>query len=320
LGLDPPEVVSVALLCPGQGAQRVGMAKDLAESFPAAREAIEAVDDALGFALSKVMWEGPEDLLTRTDHAQPAILAHSAAVWAVVRERLAPSVRAAAGHSLGEYSAYLMADALDLADAARLVRRRGELMRAAGDARPGTMAAVMGMDPDRVAGLCAEASTSGEVAVAANLNAPDQTVISGDPAAVARAGALAKAAGAKRVLPLKVSGAFHSPLMEPPAREFAADLAGVALRTPAFPVVANASATPVSTVEEARRLLAAQLTSPVRWIEGVRRLAEVAGTGVRFVELGPGTALTGLARRILAASETQNLGTAAEVAAFLEVR
>jgi [acyl-carrier-protein] S-malonyltransferase len=311
-------VVNVALLCPGQGAQRVGMAKDLAEAFPAARQAIAAVDDALGFALSRVMWDGPEDLLTRTDHAQPAILAHSAAVWAVVRERLAPSVRCAAGHSLGEYSAYLMAGALGLAEAARLVRRRGELMRTAGDARRGTMAAVMGMDPEQVAALCAQASTAAEVAVAANLNAPDQTVISGDPGAVARASDLLRAAGAKRVLPLKVSGAFHSPLMEPPAREFAADLAGAALGTPAFPVVANASATPVTGAAEARELLAEQLTSPVRWVASVHRLAEVAGAGARFVEVGPGTVLAGLVRRILPASETRTLGTAAEVAAFLE--
>jgi [acyl-carrier-protein] S-malonyltransferase len=294
------------------------MAKDLAETFPAARAAIAAVDDALGFALSTVMWAGPEALLTRTDHAQPAILAHSAAVWAVVRERLAPLVRCAAGHSLGEYSAYLMAGSLDLAEAARLVRRRGELMRAAGDARPGTMAAVLGLPPDRVAMLCEQASTATEVAVAANLNAPDQTVISGDPAAVGRAGELLQAAGAKRVLPLKVSGAFHSPLMVLPAREFAVDLAGVPFRGPAFPIVANASATPVYTGDEARRLLDAQLTSPVRWIEGVRRLAEVAGAGVRFVEVGPGTVLAGLARRILPGCETLNLGTAAEVAAFME--
>ena len=311
-------MVSVALLCPGQGAQRVGMARDLVETFPEAREAIAAVDDALGNKLSKVMWEGPEDVLTRTDHAQPAILAHSAAVWAVARGRLAPFVCAAAGHSLGEYSAYLMAGSLGLAEAVRLVRRRGELMRAAGDARPGTMAAVMGLAPERVAALCAEASTAAEVAVAANLNAPDQTVISGDPAAIGRATALLKAAGAKRVLPLKVSGAFHSPLMEPPAREFAADLADAAMQAPVFPVVANASATAVATAEEARRLLGEQLTSPVRWIEGVRKLAEIAGPGVRFVELGPGTVLSGLARHILGDCETQNLGTAAEVVAFLE--
>lgn len=310
--------MNVALLCPGQGAQRVGMGRDLAEAFPAAREAFAALDEALGFALTTVMWEGPEELLTSTDHAQPAILAHTVAVWEVVRGKLAGQVAAAAGHSLGEYSAYVAAGALGAADAVRLVRRRGELMRAAGDARPGTMAAVMGLDAERVAALCREASTGAEVAVAANLNAPDQTVISGDPAAVARAGALLKAAGAKRVLPLKVSGAFHSPLMAPPAERFASFLARLALRAPGFPVVANASASVVTDPDEARRLLAAQLTSPVRWVEGVRRLAEMAGPGVRFVEIGPGAVLTGLAKRVVNRCETLNLGTAAEVAAYLE--
>lgn len=310
--------MNVALLCPGQGAQRVGMGKDLAVAFPAARDTFAVIDEALGFSLSAVMWEGPEAMLTRTDHAQPAILAHSAAAWAVVKEKLAGQVAAAAGHSLGEYSAYVAAGSLGVAEAARLVRRRGELMRAAGDVRPGTMAAVMGLDADRVAAICREASTGGEVAVAANLNAPDQTVISGDPAAVARAGDLLKAAGAKRVLPLKVSGAFHSPLMAPPAAQFALDLEAVELGSPAFPVVANASATVVREPAEARRLLAAQLTSPVRWVEGVRKLAELAGVNARFVEIGPGTALTGLAKRIVGGSDSVNLGTAAEVAAYLE--
>ncbi len=294
------------------------MGKDLAEAFPAARDTFAAIDDALGFALSQVMWEGPEDLLTRTDHAQPAILAHSAAVWAVVGGRLAGTVAAAAGHSLGEYSAYVAAGALDLRDAARLVRRRGDLMRSAGEARPGTMAAVMGLDADQVTRACREASTAGEVVVAANFNAPDQTVISGDPGAVTRAGALLKAAGAKRVIPLRVSGAFHSPLMEPAARAFAADLDAAAVRPPAFPVVANASAEPVRDAATARRRLAEQLTSPVRWVEGVRRLADVAGAGARFVEIGPGSVLTGLAKRIVEGCATVNLGTAAEVASFVE--
>jgi [acyl-carrier-protein] S-malonyltransferase len=313
-------VVNVALLCPGQGAQRVGMGKDLAEAFPAARDVFAAVDDALGVALSRVMWEGPEERLTSTDNAQPAILAHSAAVWAVVGPRLEGRIVAGAGHSLGEYSAYLAAGALGVAEAARLVRRRGELMRAAGDARPGSMAAVMGLDADRVAALCREASGGGEVVVAANLNAPDQTVVSGDPAAVARAAELLKAAGAKRVLPLKVSGAFHSPLMEPPAREFAGALEAAPLRDPAFPVVANATAEPVGDAATARVRLAEQLTSPVRWVEGVRRLAALGGTGLRFVEIGPGTVLSGLARRIVPGCETLALGTAGEVTAFLEAR
>ncbi len=310
--------MSVALLCPGQGAQRVGMGQDLADAYPAARETFAAIDDALGFALTRVMWEGPEDLLTRTDHAQPAILAHSAAVWAVAGRRLAGQVAAAAGHSLGEYTAYHAAAALGVAEAALLVRRRGELMRAAGDVRPGSMAAVMGLDAERVAAACREASTSAEVVVAANLNAPDQIVVSGDPPAVARAGELLKAAGAKRVIPLKVSGAFHSPLMEPAAREFGVELDAARLRDPAFPVVANASAEPVRDAATARRRLAEQLTSPVRWVEGVRRLAELGGDAVRFVEIGPGNVLSGLARRILPDAQTLALGTAAEVAAFLE--
>ncbi|HXY68597.1 MAG TPA: ACP S-malonyltransferase [Gemmatimonadales bacterium] len=314
----PGATAAVALLCPGQGSQKVGMGKDLAEAFPEARRALEAVDEALGFRLSAVMWEGPEDLLTRTDHAQPAILAHSAAAWAVAGPKLAGRVTGAAGHSLGEYSAYVAGGALGLADAARLVRRRGELMHEAGTARPGTMAAVMGLDAGRVAAACREASGAGGVAVAANLNAPDQIVISGDPAAVELAGTLLKAAGAKRVIPLKVSGAFHSPLMAPAAARLGEALAAAPLGDPAFPVVANASAEPVRTAAAAREQLAEQLTSPVRWVESVQALGRLAGEGATFVEVGPGAVLTGLAKRIVAGCRTLNLGTAAEVRAFLE--
>ncbi len=311
------------------------MAKDLAEAFPEARAALQAVDDALGFGLSRVMWEGPEDLLTRTDHAQPALLAHSVAVWAVVGPRLAGRVVAAAGHSLGEYSAYVTAGAIGVSDAARLVRRRGELMHEAGVVRPGTMAAVIGLPAERVAELCAAAGGAeggaGGVVVAANLNAPDQTVISGDPGAVAKAGELLKAAGAKRVLPLKVSGAFHSPLMAPAAARFSEALEAVPLAPPAFPVVANATAEAVRDPAAARRLLAAQLTSPVRWVETVRTLLELGarvggggggggedGGGPTFIEIGPGSVLSGLVKRVAGAARTECLGTAAEVAAFLE--
>jgi [acyl-carrier-protein] S-malonyltransferase len=311
-------VVNVALLCPGQGAQKVGMGKDLAEAFPAARAAFAAVDEALGFSLSRVMWEGPEDLLTRTDHAQPAILTHSAAVWAVVGSSLAPRVAAAAGHSLGEYSAYVAAGSFSAAAGAGLVRRRGELMHEAGTARPGTMAAVMGLDAEIVARTCAEASRGDDVVVAANLNGPDQTVISGAPPAVERAGALLKAAGAKRVIPLKVSGAFHSPLMAPAQRGLAEALATAPLIAPRFPIVANASAQPVRDVRAAREQLSAQLTSPVRWVESVRRLAELAGGAPTFVEIGPGAVLTGLAKRVVPGAPTVTIGTAAEVRAFLE--
>lgn len=303
------------LLFPGQGAQRVGMGKDLADAFPEARATFEAIDTALGESLSGVMWEGPEERLQLTEHAQPAILAHSAAVLAVAGPRLG-TVAGAAGHSLGEYSAYLAAGALSLVEAARLLRMRGELMRDAGERRPGAMAAVLGLATEQVEQACRESSTPGEVAVAANLNAPDQTVISGDPAAVQRAGEACKAAGGKRVIPLKVSGAFHSPLMAPAAGGLRAALAEAHFAEPGFPVVANASAEPVRTALEARRLLAEQLTAPVRWVDCVRRLAALA-PGARFLELGPGAVLGGLLKRILPDPSYTALGTAPELEAFL---
>jgi len=308
--------VKVVLLCPGQGAQRVGMGKDLAERFPAAREVFEAVDEALGFGLSRLAWDGPEADLTLTHNAQPAILAHTLAVHAAVGDRLQPV--AAAGHSLGEYSAYATAGSLALADAARLVRRRGELMLEAGRGRPGTMAAVLGLAGEAVGDACREASAAGEVAVAANFNAPDQTVISGDPAAVERAGERCKAAGAKRVLPLKVSGAFHSPLMAPAQEDLKAELERVAFADPRFPVIANAAAQPARDAKTARRLLGEQLTAPVRWVEGMRMAAEVAGSGVTFLEMGPGSVLTGLVKRILPQAAALSLATADDVERFLE--
>lgn len=308
--------MNAVLLCPGQGAQRVGMGKDLAERFPAAREVFEAVDRALGVPLSRVAFEGPEAELTLTHNAQPAILTHTLAVHAVVREALRPV--GAAGHSLGEYSAYVTAGSLSLQDAARLVRRRGELMLEAGKRRPGAMAAVLGLAGEAVTQACREASTDREVAVAANLNAPDQTVISGDPAAVERAGANCKAAGARRVMPLKVSGAFHSPLMEPARRGLEAELERATFSDPAFPVVANASAGPVRDAVTARRLLGEQLTAPVRWVEGMRAAVALAGPGVTFVEMGPGNVLGGLLKRIAPDAGSVSLGTADEVQRFLE--
>ena len=303
------------LMCPGQGAQKVGMGKDLAERFPRARETFERIDDALGLRLSRLMWEGPEAELTLTHNAQPAILAHSAAVFAVLRDRLA-DVAAALGHSLGEYSAYVAAGALDAAAAARLVRRRGELMLEAGARRPGTMAAVLGLDTAEVEAACAEASTGGEVAVAANLNAPDQTVISGDPAAVARAGEGCRARGAKRVLPLKVSGAFHSPLMQPAVPGLREALLAADFSEPRFPVIANASAAPVRTAAEAVAQLTAQLTAPVRWVDCVREAARLQ-PGAGFIELGPGNVLAGLLKRIVPGASCASLGTAADVDKFL---
>jgi [acyl-carrier-protein] S-malonyltransferase len=308
--------VVTVLLFPGQGAQKVGMARDLAEHFPAAKATLDRIDAALGSPRSSRMWNGPEEELTLTHNAQPAILAHSAAVLSVLGDRLGDVV-GAAGHSLGEYSAWVATGALDAADAARLVRRRGELMLEAGQQRPGAMAAVLGLDTAAVQASCDTASREGLGAVvAANLNAPDQTVISGDPAAVTRAGELCQVAGAKRVMALKVSGAFHSPLMEPAVVGLRAALDAVRFGEPAFPVIANATATSVQTRAEAVALLAAQLTAPVRWVDSMRRLAELH-PGARWLELGPGAVLTGLLKRIVPDVQCSAIGTAAQLDAFL---
>ena len=290
------------------------MGRDLAERFPAARAVFEQADAALDVPLSRLMWDGPERELTLTHNAQPAILVHSLAAHAVVRDYLQPV--AAAGHSLGEYTAYAVVGALGLADAVRLVRRRGELMLEAGARRPGTMAAVIGLPGERVAEICAAVSANGVVVVAANLNAPDQTVISGDPAGVERAASALTEAGARRVLPLKVSGAFHSPLMASAADGLLAALDAVALGDPAAPVVANASAEPVRDGASARRLLAEQLIAPVRWVASMQRAAALAN-GAPFLELGPGAVLAGLLKRIVPGATVTSLGTADEVDAFL---
>ncbi len=295
----------------------MGMGRDLAERFPAARDTFQTIDAALEVPLSRIMFEGPEEELTATQNAQPAILAHSAAVFAVIGARLGQAV-AAAGHSLGEYSAYVTTGALAPTEAAKLVRRRGELMHKAGTERRGTMAAVLGLPTAEVEAACTAASSSGAVVVPANLNAPDQTVISGDPGAVAKAGEACKARGAKRVMPLKVSGAFHSPLMAPAANALRLALDKADFGEPAFPVIANATAEAVKDAARARRTLADQLTAPVRWVECMQRAAEIAGEGARFIEIGPGAVLAGLARRIVPGADVVSLGTAGEVAQFLE--
>jgi [acyl-carrier-protein] S-malonyltransferase len=302
-------------MCPGQGAQKVGMGKDLADRFPAAREVFESIDDALDTPLSRLMWSGPEDELTLTHNAQPAILAHSAAVLAIVRERLGAPC-AAAGHSLGEYSAHVAAGTLTSLDAAKLVRRRGELMLEAGRQRPGTMAAVLGLDTAQVETACDDASGPDGLAVAANINAPDQTVISGDPIGVERAGANCKARGAKRVIPLNVSGAFHSPLMAPAVDGLLEALTGATFGDPVFPVIANASAEAIRSGLDAKRLLADQLTAPVRWVACMQAAAALC-PGATFIEVGPGAVLSGLLKRIVPGSKTVTLGTADEVEKFL---
>jgi len=292
------------------------MGKDLAERFPAARDAFSAVDDALDTRLTRSMWQGPEEELTLTHNAQPAILAHSLAVLAVVGARLT-SVGAAAGHSLGEYSAHVAAGTLSAVDAARLVRRRGELMLAAGKERPGAMAAVLGLATAEVQSACDESSGPEGLAVPANLNAPDQTVISGDPLGVSRAGERCKARGAKRVIPLKVSGAFHSPLMAPAVDGLREALSDATFADSAFPVIANASGEAVRTGVDAKRLLADQLTAPVRWVACMQAAVGLA-PGATFIEIGPGNVLSGLLKRIVPGAPAVTLGTADEVERFLQ--
>lgn len=303
------------LLFPGQGSQKPGMGKDLAAAFPAAREVFERADAALGAPLSALCFEGPAEELTLTHNAQPALLVHGAAVWAVVKETLASQVRGAAGHSLGEFSAYHAAGALGLEDAVRLVRRRGELMYRAGTDLPGAMAAILGDTTRTIEEICGEASAAG-VVVPANYNALEQIVISGEVAAVEKAMELAKAAGAKRALRLPVSGAFHSPLMAPAADGLADALAAARWRDPSVPIWSNVTAEAVGDAASARTLLHRQLTSPVRWVEVVRNVA-ARFPGTTFVEMGPGAVLSGLVKRLAPDCKTMTCGTVADVEALL---
>jgi [acyl-carrier-protein] S-malonyltransferase len=304
-----------AFLFPGQGSQKPGMGADLYERFPSARARFDEADAVLGFSLTEVMFgEGEETAarLRQTEITQPALYVHSLAAMAVLDER-SRAPEAAAGHSLGEYSALAATGALSFADGLRAVRRRGELMAQAGTVRPGAMAAVLGLDAAAVEKACADASTDGEVAVPANYNDPGQLVISGDPAAVARAGEAAKAAGARKVVPLPVSGAFHSPLMAF-ARDGLADaLAALAIRAPRCPVYLNVTAAPEADPEAIRARLLEQLTAPVRWAQSVQRMQADGVT--RFVEVGTGNVLSGLVKRTLGREvETATAGTAEELA------
>jgi [acyl-carrier-protein] S-malonyltransferase len=307
----------VGLLFPGQGSQFAGMGRALAQQYPAAKRVFEEADDALGFALTAVAWNGPDEALTATANAQPAILAHSIAVYAVVRDRLG-DVRMAAGHSLGEFTAWVAAGAIGFTDGVRTVRRRGELMQMSGVERPGTMAALLGLADEVVEELCRCASGGDGVCVPANYNAPGQLVISGDMVAVERAIELARAAGAKRAVRLNVSGAFHSPLMAVAEPGLEAHLAGVGFAAPAFPVVSNVTAAAVSDVAEARRLLVAQLTSPVRWTASMRTMLDAGVT--HFYEVGPGNVLTGLLRRIEKTASAAALSGPADLPAAVEAR
>jgi [acyl-carrier-protein] S-malonyltransferase len=283
---------TTAYIFPGQGSQYVGMGKDLCESFDEARKLFRLADDILGFPLSTVCYDGPEDLLKQTANTQPAIFLHSIAATRLLQHE---AVGMTAGHSLGEYTALVYAGALTFEDGLRMVRLRGELMQRACEEQRGTMAAIVGLDPARVEECCRQASAQG-IVQCANFNSPGQIVISGTVAGVTAAMELTKTAGAKMVKELVVSGAFHSPLMESARLGLQEALKIIPLRDAKIPVYANVTARGVQKAEEIRTLLVRQLISPVRWEESVR--AMIADGASAFIEIGPGKVLQGLMKRI----------------------
>jgi [acyl-carrier-protein] S-malonyltransferase len=291
---ESPNLERTALVFPGQGSQYVGMAKDWYDSSAEAKEMFGRANEILGFDIAKICFEGPEDDLRQTAVTQPAIFLHSAVAFSLsaVGERF----EAAAGHSLGEYSALYAAGALDFEHALMLVGLRGRLMQNAGNVRPGTMAAVVGLDEKNVEEACREASVNG-VAQPANYNSPGQIVISGDVEAVHKAMELAKQRGAKIVKELVVSGAFHSPLMEAAKEELKKAIDAAPIRDAAVPVYANVTARPVRSADEIRNALILQLTNPVRWQESVTNMSTYGIT--KFVEIGPGKVLQGLIKRTI---------------------
>jgi len=296
-----------AFVFPGQGSQSVGMGESLALRFRLARETFQQADEWLGFSLSRLAWQGPQDELNDTLNTQPALLVHSVAALRALEEVL-PGFQPAfvAGHSMGELSALVAAGALSYRQTLSLVRRRGELMKWAGEISPGGMAAIMGLDISILERLCAQASSGDEVVQVANDNCPGQVVISGSKAALERALELAREAGARRVIPLNVSIAAHSPLMQPAQNDFNLAIAQATIADPLIPIVGNVNATPLTTAAEIRADLQAQLTSRVRWTESVQYMIS---QGIdTFVEVGNGTVLSGLIKRIHAEVRTLPLG------------
>ena len=310
--------MDVVLLFPGQGSQKPGMGKDLADAFPAARDVFERADAALGAPLSRLCFEGPEEELTLTHNAQPALLTHGAAARAVTRATIGATVVAAAGHSLGEFTAYHAADSLSLEDAVRVVRRRGELMLESGIQRPGAMAAILGNTNRPIEDICAEATREAGLVVPANYNCPGQVVISGEEAGVERGMALCKDAGAKLAVRLKVSGAFHSPLMESAAPGLAEALDAVSFDDPHFAVYANVNGQAVTSAARAKVLLLEQLSKPVRWTDEITAIT-AQFPGALYLEMGPGTVLSGLVKKIAPNVKTAPCGTVADLEKLQEL-
>jgi [acyl-carrier-protein] S-malonyltransferase len=313
-------MMKTALTFPGQGSQQVGMGLKLAEAFPASRAVFEEVDEALGQKLSALMWEGPEDQLTLTENAQPALLAVSIAALRALESEAGFDVKRdasfVAGHSLGEYSALTAAGAFSLADAARLLRLRGQSMQQAVPVGEGAMAAVLGLDLEPVIEVCREAGAD-QVQVA-NDNAAGQVVISGVKAAVEKAAEIAKSRGAKRAIMLPVSAPFHCALMQPAADVMAGALAQTAISDPVVPLVANVTAAPIATAGEVRQRLVEQVTGTVRWRESVAFL--VAAGMECILELGAGKVLTGIAKRMAPEAQTIAIGTPDDVQAYIAAR
>lgn len=311
--------MTTAFIFPGQGSQAVGMGKELAEAFAPARQVFEEIDEALDQKLSTLMFEGPEDQLTLTENAQPALMAVSLAVMAVLRAEggldLAKTASHVAGHSLGEYSALAAAGTFALSDTARLLKTRGRAMQEAVPVGEGAMAALLGLDLDQAREVADEAA-QGEVCTAANDNAPGQVVVSGSKAAIERAVEIAKEKGAKRAVLLPVSAPFHCALMAPAADVMAQALANVEMAVPAVPVVPNVTAEPTSDPDAIRSLLVQQVTGAVRWREGVLAMKDAGVT--KLVEIGSGKVLSGLARRIDRGLEAASVGTPADIEEFLK--
>ncbi len=298
---------TTAYIFPGQGSQYVGMGKDLSDKNTIANELFEKADNILGFSLSSICFDGPEQDLKQTKNTQPAIFLHSVIISKLIGRH---DVAMVAGHSLGEYSALVYAGALSFEDGLKIVRLRGELMQRAGELQPGTMAAVVGLEASILEAICTEASAEG-IVQCANFNSPGQIVISGSVAGVKKGMELAKARGAKLVKELVVSGAFHSPLMEYAVEGLSSALDAVEIKDAQIPVYANVTAQPVTKADEIRQLLKDQLTKPVRWEESVKNMV---GAGAhKFIEIGPGKVLQGLVKRIEASAETAGIDKFTEI-------